>query len=425
MDLTSPDMERMLIKGLISGGTLHTSIQGETFLHYRPVFDAIEQLKAARKTVNYANLFPKVDIDALNECVRSDGYAAMVDDYANTLNDLAKRRKILAALQRAEVELNGNDDTVSVVDSLRSALIDTGTTADNWENIRSVMTATESAIKNKVEDRKGGKLRIESSLVTLDALTGGFHGGELTVIAARPAVGKSAFAMHIVYHAALKGFSVGVLSREMSDTQFGSRLISKASGINGMKLRNGTLTDEDMNDLQSTAKVLSDLDINFLFNVKNVEDLQRQVLTRAEVKPLDLLVVDYLQLMGTNRSTQSDNLRVSAISRGLKEITLDFGIPVIALAQVNRDADNTMPTLGKLRDSGAIEQDADNVLFMYAPETSDNQYVHPDDRQSFDAWAKRGLKYIVFNVAKQRQGETGKVPILFDSAHMDYKTIER
>lgn len=424
MDLASAQMERMLIKGLISGGTLHTTITGEIFLHYRPIYDAIEELKAVKKTVNYANLFTKVDISALNECVQSEGYAAMVDDYANTLNDLCKRRKILAALQQAEVDIQ-QDETSSVIDTLREVLVHSDDSSGNmWQGISSVMTATRQYLDEQQIFKKGENCFL-FRLQHLDALTGGLYPGEMTVIGARPAVGKSAFALHIAYNIALKGGSVGILSREMSDTQFGTRLLAKASGINGMKFRTGTLTDDELKDIAATSDILSQLDLNFLFKIRTVEDLYRQVLTRAEIKPLDILIVDYLQLMDTTKSVGSDHLRVGAISRGLKDIALDFKIPVIALAQVNRDADNAMPTLGKLKDSGSIEQDADNVIFMYAPESPDNQFVHPDDKGSFDAWAKRGMQYIVFNVAKQRQGTIGKVPVLFDRAHMDYITIER
>lgn len=426
MAQASAEAEKCLICGLLKGGKLNVPVSSGEFSYYQTEFQAIEQLRSSRKTVNFVNVSSKLsDTTALMECVQSDGRAALVDTYAETIHSIAQRNKVIACLRTAEAQLEDPmTETADVVDSMRDKLLTLTEQTSGWTSIRDVMTATTQHLIQQRKESNTSDL-IATGCEAVDGIIGGFYRGEMTVIGARPAVGKSAFALQIAYNAGLHHKRVGIISREMSDAQLGMRLLSKASGINGMTLRKCEWDEAEWEDAKDASEVLSELDINFLFSVRNVEDLRRQVQSQAEIAPLDILIVDYLQLMGTAKQSQSEHLRVGEISRTLKEISLDYHIPVIALAQVNRDTDGQMPSLKNLKDSGSIEQDADSVIFLHKPLSAQDSSVHPNDRASFDNWAAKGLDYIVINVAKQRQGETGKVAILFDKAHMNYLTIQR
>ena len=166
-------------------------------------------------------------------------------------------------------------------------------------------------------------------------------------------------------------------------------------------------------------------EINFIFNTRTVEDLRREVQKRVERKELDLLIVDYLQLMDTTAKYRDEHLRVGNVSKALKGMALDFNIPVVSLAQVNRDTDGSLPTLRNLKDSGNIEQDADGVIFLHRPTDSTDSSIDPRDKANFDLLRKKGYDYIVIAVAKQRQGTTGMASVLFDKAHMRYVIIDR
>ena len=195
--------------------------------------------------------------------------------------------------------------------------------------------------------------------------------------------------------------------------------------IDGMKLRRAELTEEDWCSIADVVSPLANLPIQFLFTTRTVEDLRRECQRMVEKGELDMLIVDYLQLMHTAKNIKEEHLRVGYISKSLKDMATDFNIPIIALAQVNRDTDGQMPTLKSLKASGDIEQDADGVIFLHRPSSSQDPYVDPRDREYFDLYEQRELTYICIGVAKQRQGAVGKACVLFDSKHMRYYPIER
>ncbi len=162
-----------------------------------------------------------------------------------------------------------------------------------------------------------------------------------------------------------------------------------------------------------------------MFTVRTVEDLRRECQKMVDKGELDMLIVDYLQLMHTTKNIKEEHLRVGYISKSLKDMATDFNIPVIALAQVNRDTDGQMPTLKSLKASGDIEQDADGVIFLHRPSSANDPYVDPRDKEYFASYENSDLTYICIGVAKQRQGAVGKACVLFDSPHMRYYPIDR
>lgn len=349
-----------------------------------------------------------------------------VDGYKNIVKELAVRRRAISLIGEIQTQLQDPSHTVNeIVDKLRTEAGDLVLAKHNWVSMSDLMLNTFSWLERRV---KGELASITTGIPNVDRLIGGFFPGELTVVGARPGVGKSIFGMNITLKAAEKGFVAGVCSREMADIQYGQRILSYETGINGMKLRKAELEPEDWDLLSDGMVEASNLPAEFLFDVKTVEDLRAEVQVKLASGKLDILIVDYLQLMKTAQRFKEDRLRVGHISQALKDIAKDFNIPVIALAQVKRYAGGArakMPTLEDLKDSGSIEQDADNVIFIHNPYDSEDEYVDPRDKPYFEGFAERGYTYLCLGIAKQRQGTTGKVCVLCDESKMRYYAIDR
>ena len=199
----------------------------------------------------------------------------------------------------------------------------------------------------------------------------------------------------------------------------------RGTKVPSAKLRSGDISPEDWGELGDSLQIYGPLNIRFAFAQKHVEDLRRMVSEFKEREGLDVLIVDYTQLMQTKRRFDKDYLRIGYVSKELKDMSVDFNIAVVALAQVGRASEGNMPTLAELRGSGDLEQDADNVIFMHKPESADDKWIRRDDVDLFNGLAMTGSRYIVLNIAKQRQGETGSVSLVFNPQSMTFQTIVR
>ncbi len=245
---------------------------------------------------------------------------------------------------------------------------------------------------------------IPSGFPDLDRLTTGFHGGDLVIIAGRPGMGKSSFALSIAKNVALKeGLPVGIFSLEMSKEQLALRLLSFVSRIPLYDLRLGKLTDEQNEVLESAFEILSKTPI-YIDDTPSLSttELRIKALRMKKEKDVQLLIIDYLQLLRGVRKYSSRQEEVAEISRSLKALAKELDIPVIALAQLSRQVEHRSdkrPQLADLRESGQIEQDADLIIFLHRPEyylKLKKKEVPPD---------LKGKVEII--VAKQRQGPQG------------------
>ncbi len=258
----------------------------------------------------------------------------------------------------------------------------------------------------------GGITGLESGFYDLDKITSGWHKTDLTIIAARPAMGKSAFAMQVALNAARAGIPTVFFSLEMGGVQLAQRIITGEAGVNPQRARTGFTNDEDWTRMATASGRIADvpLYIDDGFNLSPIA-LRAKCRRAKSRRGLGLVVVDYLQLMsvpdmrrGANREQE-----ISKISRSLKGLAKELDIPVLALSQLSRAVESrgagARPQLSDLRESGAIEQDADNVLFIHRPEmygvTMDN-----DTGRSLE-----GIGEVI--VSKQRSGPLGKVELLF------------
>lgn len=438
-NFASLQAEQCVISRMISHGEeaeAHIGDLSETDFYYPEngkLYRSIQAVVAKRMHVDlitvdsvFSELFPmeqKVLAKAMAEAMQMQIRAFRnLDDYITIVKSLSERRQSIRRFESIATSLRDPTQDVASVLASMEAEDSVSRGRGKWESLQDVLMATYGYL----ERRQAGQIKsITTGLACIDAMIGGFFDGELTVIGARPSVGKSAFGANIALAAAKKGFRVGIVSREMTDIQYGARMLSHEAWINGMKMRKGDINGDDWASLAEGMTILGGLPLDFLFSGGTVEDLAIDVRRRVKRNELDLLIVDYLQLMETSSKYQQEHLRVGHISTTLKHLATDCNIPVVALAQVNRDTDGQMPTLKSLKASGDIEQDADGVIFLHRPSSPDDPYVDPKDRPHFATFAEKGFTYICIGVAKQRQGTIGRATVLFDAAHMRYLEIDR
>ncbi len=336
--------------------------------------------------------------------------------HVNIIKDCAVRRSLYNLLDKQQHELAEHDtDTALVLDTLQQSLRNMNKSAnEDWQSMRQVMAAAYKALG----ERQNASVKpMPFGIPGLDSLTGGLFPGELTLIAARPAVGKSAFGLQVALKAANAGYKVGIISREMTAQQYGTRILQ--SGVN-KALRTATLDQSDWERLGTLANEYSRKNISFLFNVQYIEDLKAAVQREADKDGIDLLIVDYVQLMQSKMKFQQDYQRIGHVSKALKDLSVDLNIAVVGLAQVGRSADGEMPTMGELRGSGDLEQDADSIIILHCPADVTDKYVKYKDLYN----SLTESRYIIINVAKQRQGETGLVTAVFNPQRALFSGIE-
>ena len=405
------------------------------FEAHRAVFKAVKLAKSEGLTVDLVTIdqeIQKIDpinggaiTDRLIECMnKAETWA--VESHCRIVKELSARRRALELVGQIQQELRNPATGINeIIDRLVSSSGNLMVGGHKWVSMEDVLINTFDYIDQRA---RGEIASITSGIGNLDHVIGGFFGGELTVVGARPAVGKSVFGMNIALAAAKQGYKVGIVSREMTDIQYGQRILSYAGSVDGSKIRRAKLEEGDWERLADGMSIAARLPVSFLFTVRTVEDLRAEVQHKHNRGEIDMLVVDYLQLMEAAQRYKEDRLRVGYISKALKNIATDFNIPVIALAQVKRFAGGArakMPTLEDLKDSGSIEQDADNVIFLHNPFDAEDEFVDPRDKEYFQGYVKQGYTYLCLGVAKQRQGITGVCCVLFSKKLMRYYTIDR
>ena len=267
---------------------------------------------------------------------------------------------------------------------------------------------------SELKSHSKGITGIPSGYKKLDQMTSGFQKGDFVVLAARPSMGKTALALTIAAHAASNAQAVGFFSLEMSAEQLTLRLLSSESGIAHHNIRNLTITSEDFQQLTKVAGNLGDLKL-FIDDsaMLDIMDLRAKARKLKSEQNLQLLVVDYLQLIHSNKRHENRHQEVSEISRSLKALAKELEIPVIALSQLSRAVDSRMdkrPMLSDLRESGAIEQDADLIMFLYRESVYNQEAENP------------ALAELI--IGKQRNGPTGTVYLHFAKEQTKFEDFD-
>lgn len=290
------------------------------------------------------------------------------------------------------------------------------------EKMGSVLTKTLKVLE-ELRGKKDGLTGVPTGFADLDRLTSGWQSSDLIIMAARPGMGKTSLVMALARNAAMDfGKGVAIFSLEMSNIQLVQRLISLEAEISGEKLRNGKLEDYEWQQLQSTIEKLSDAPI-FIDDTPgmNIFELRAKCRRLKMQHDIQLVIIDYLQLMSGSSDSRGGNREqeVSAISRSLKGMAKELGVPVIALSQLSRAVEvrggAKRPQLSDLRESGSIEQDADMVAFIYRPEYY--QILEDEDGSSL-----KGVAEIIF--AKNRHGSTDTIKLRWVGEYAKFTDLD-
>lgn len=321
-------------------------------------------------------------------------YAGNIDKYIKILKNLSVKRKIFNTAKKVceEIsEVDPNKDEIEVKNEVVQKFLNIKTNKKNSNaEMKDVMIETLKDIDDKYQKRDDYSLR--TGYLDLDKIIEGLHEQELTLLGARPGVGKTAFSLQMAEHIAKKGVYVYFVSLEMSRKQLGNRIIAREAEIDSHVLRMGWLTEENFAKINEVAGNVADIKMCIDSESTTIQDIEDKANELKQEKNLGLMVIDYLQLLKSRNKFTNREQEVADISRRLKLLSKELDIPVVALCQLNRETEKRRrPLLADLRESGSLEQDADNVIFLYV-----------DDEEK----VKNRIIDVEVIVAKQRNGPT-------------------
>lgn len=362
----------------------------DTMLSGKPV-DIILVAQSMCREIQGDSLWPYVYVSNLTGVVPTSVNA---EHYARVVMDFAERRALIEGGKRLQASAEDTDvsPAQAIADLEDSLAVVTGTDAAKaTQSTGDVVSDVLATL-----DNPGGMMGLRTGYGHLDDILCGLHRGDMVVLAARPSVGKTALALNFAHNIAVEGDgAVLFFSLEMAASALVNRLLCIGGHVSGQRWRNGMLTDEQKGRLRVAAQRLTEA--RFTVNdssqtmMADVESISKSHAARGG---LDLIVVDYLQLMGAEDRRESRQVDVADMSRAVKGIARDLNVPILVLSQLNRTSADEEPRLSHLRESGAIEQDADVVLLMQA-EGGDSEQV-------------------TVKIAKQRNGPTGRVVLKFE-----------
>lgn len=346
--------------------------------------------------------------------------AGNVEHYARIVQKYATLRRLISAASAiTELGFTEAEEIDSVLDRAEQELFAVAR-SHRQQSFTRLSAALEEAFERIDKLHKGEtELRgVTTGFPALDHKLAGWQRSDLIILAARPSVGKTTLALDFARHAALSGTPVGFFSLEMSKDQLIDRLLAAHAHVDLWRMRTGKLRAEgEFDDFSRLGHAMGELSETPLFiddqasnNIMTMRTMARRL--QAE-HGLGLLVVDYLQLMESNRYTDNRVQEVSDISRNLKKLAIELDLPIIALSQLSRAVElrggNARPKLSDLRESGSIEQDADIVLFLH-PEAGDNSEQHDPEE----------VRDVSLLIEKHRNGPTGEVPLRFHARYVTY-----
>ena len=354
--------------------------------------------------------------------------AAHVTYYAKIVKRKAILRNLISTSQRIiQNAIEGSDDVTDILDDAESQIM--GVSQDNasggFKSIHDVLNTAMEEI-NSIPDDGNMVTGLPSGFSELDKMTTGFHDDELIILAARPGVGKTAFALNVAQFVGLKtDKTVAMFSLEMGAEQLVQRMLASEGLIDSQHLRTGQLTDEEWRKLVVAAGSLDNTSI-YIDDTPGIKMSEIRAKARRLAKEkgnLGLIVIDYLQIIEGPRS-ESRQQEVSAISRQLKKLAKELHIPVIALSQLSRSVEQRQdkrPVLSDIRESGSIEQDADIVAFLYRDDYYRDERDE-DDEGEVEAEADNGEVEVI--IEKNRSGTRGTVKLMFSKPYNRFSNLD-
>lgn len=402
----------------------------DDFYHqqYGVLFEAMNELFAANLPVDLVTLQNKLkekdvpneisSLEFVRELLNAVPTSANIKYYSKIVKDNAVKRRLIRLMEDIENECyTGKESLESVLDKTEKdvfQLLSSRTSGDFVPIRQVVMNALEKI--EKASKQSGTVTGIPTGFVDLDYRTAGLQPSDLILIAARPSMGKTAFVLNIAQYVAFhEAKSVAVFSLEMSKEQLVNRLFSLESRVDAQALRTGNLSDADWEKLVEGAGIIGDskLIIDDTPGI-SIAELRSKCRKYKLEHGLDIIIIDYLQLMtGSGRGSESRQQEISDISRSLKALARELNVPVVALSQLSRAVEQRpdhRPMMSDLRESGAIEQDADVVMFIYR-----DDYYNKDTEM-------KGISEII--IAKQRNGPIGTVNLAWLPEYTKFANLE-
>lgn len=406
---------------------------------HRQIYSAMLDMHEKREVIDLVTLADRLKSAGLIEKTGGAGYlaqlvsvvpsAAGIESHARIVRDKAIfRRGIHAAV---DIEARGYDQQGMTADEFldhaEQAIFNVVNGRGHGESfVIAQKTVRESfGLLEKRYESKGRITGVPTGFVDLDEMTAGLQPTDLIIIAGRPSMGKTAFALNIAEHAAIdKKLAVGVFSMEMSRQQLILRMIGSRARVDANNIRTGNLAERDWTPLALASGSIAEskLFIDDTPGLTAFEVRARARRLKAKVG-LDLIVIDYLQLMRGSGKENNREQEISGISRSLKALAKELSVPVIALSQLNRGIETRTarkPMLSDLRESGAIEQDADVIMFLHRPEVYD-ECKCPEDGECL--CGRRGAAECI--VGKQRNGPVGKRDLVFLARYTRFENAEK
>lgn len=387
----------------------------------RYIFEAIMELRKNNIPVDVTTIKDELDkrkklnaaggVEYIGDVIDSVVTAANLEYYIKIVKDNAVRRNLINTATDIVTEAYDEDNITSLLDSAERNILNVvkARQVSEFKPIHEVLRRAQENLEILAKNKRP-ITGLETGFYDLDKITAGLHGGEMIILAARPGMGKTAFALNIATNAAqTTDKAVAVFNLEMSAEMLVNRMISSVGQIDSYKLQTGQLQHNDWKRYNEALSQLADTNIYIEDNAGITASEIRAKCRRLanQEKGLGLVVIDYLQLVTTgNKRVESRQVEVSEISRSLKTMALELNVPVIALAQLSRSAEkreNSQPMLADLRESGSLEQDADMVLF-----------INRKDYYEAKGEKKETIVPVDLIIAKHRKGSTGVINLLFE-----------
>lgn len=344
--------------------------------------------------------------------------AANVEHYANIVAEKSLLRSIISvATNIVKMGYEGTEEVDVILDRAEKEIFEISQKRNvkGFVSLRSILVETFERIE-KLYESKGGVTGLPTGYPDLDRMTAGLQPSDLIILAARPSMGKTTFALNLASHAAVEvKVPVVIFSLEMSKEQLALKLLCSEAGVDNQRIRTGTLRDDDWPKLSHALGRLSDAML-FIDDTPGISALEIRAKARRikSEHGLGLIIIDYLQLMQSRSKSENRQQEVSEISRSLKALARELDVPVIALSQLSRAVEqraDKKPTLADLRESGSLEQDADIVGFLYRED-----YYNPETD-------RKNITELI--IAKQRNGPVGTVDFFFQKEFSKFQSLAR
>lgn len=415
-ELYDKDIEKHVLGALIvneDNGRYIKKLETKDFAigNYNEIFGVMKALDKKSTPVDIINIKEKMKalgknekeiLETLVEIADTYVTSANLDYYIKKLKSYSIRREILRKTRKITDYIYSIDSDVDPLEVKKESIkvlgdIETNSIGIEQEEMSEVIRESMEEIEKRYNKKDDNTYK--TGFFDLDKITDGLHEQELTIIAGRPGTGKTSIALNIAEHLAKKGVYTYMVNLEMSKRQLGNRLISSRATIDSHRLRSGWLEDEDFERMVVVTQELSKLNMLIDTTSRTVQEIEAKAVELKSLKNIGLIVIDYLQLLKSKDKFNIREQEVADISRRLKLLSKDLDIPVIALCQLNRETvKRQKPVLSDLRESGSLEQDADNVIFLYADEAEQQ---------------KQNVMDVNLIVAKQRNGPTGEIKLRY------------